>query len=313
MKSPTKSARRGVPTFSLYGEQSRINDVEFVHIEDIASRSRHYNWEIDSHTHKGLFQMLCLLEGKARIRLDDLEVDVRSPAAILIPPAVVHAFQFAPESHGYVLTVAESLLAEELPEAQRILFENLLLQARLVELNSPQGDIASRLQAMLEQIMAEFRWPQLGRAAMLDWLVRGAMLLVARQLATTTINDDNGRGERGRAELFARFRQLVETHWQEHWTIPRYAEELKVTESRLNRLCRSLADKTAFEVVQDRLMLEARRRLVYVQVPVSQLAYELGYQDPAYFCRHFKKQTGMTPTDFRKQGRILPLAAATPP
>lgn len=304
----SKAARsaRGVPTFSLYGEQGRISDVEFVHIEDIASRSRNYNWEIDSHTHRGLFQMLCLLEGRAHIQLDDLSMEVEAPAAILIPPAVVHAFQFSHECHGYVLTLAEALLVEDLPEAQRALFEELLLQARVVELSTPHENVASRVGAMLEQIMAEFRWPQAGRAWMFDWLVRGVLLLLARQHATLSEAKGGNRGERGRAELFARFRQLVESHWQDHWTVPRYAEALKVTESRLNRLCRALAGKSAFDVVQDRVMLEARRRLVYVQVPVSQLAYELGYQDPAYFCRHFKKQTGMTPTAFRKRGRELP-------
>lgn len=291
---------RGIPTFALYGEQARINDLEFVHIEDIAARSRTYGWEIDSHTHRGLFQMLCLLEGSVRVQLDDLAAEVKPPAAILIPPAVVHAFHFAPESVGFVLTVAESRVAEDMPDAQLALFEELMLEARLVELRTAHDDVSERVRAMLEQIQAEFRLPQAGRAWMLDWLVRAVLLLVARQHATTV---HGGSGERGRAELFARFRQLVEQHWREHWTIPRYAETLKVTESRLNRLCNALTDKSAFEVVQDRLLLEARRRLVYVQVPVSQLAYELGYQDPAYFCRHFKKQTGMTPSQFRKQGR----------
>lgn len=291
---------RGIPTFALYGEQARINDLEFVHIEDIAARSRNYGWEIDSHTHRGLFQMLVLLEGGVRVQLDDLNAEVKPPVAILIPPAVVHAFHFAPESVGYVLTVAESRLVEDLPEAQLALFEDLMLEARLVELQTTHGDVSDRVKAVLEQIMAEFRWPQAGRAWMFDWLVRAVLLLVARQHATAV---HGGSGERGRAELFARFRQLVEQHWQEHWTVPRYAEALKVTESRLNRLCHALTDKSAFEVVQDRVLLEARRRLVYVQVPVSQLAYELGYQDPAYFCRHFKKQTGMTPSQFRKQGR----------
>ncbi|HNH36489.1 MAG TPA: AraC family transcriptional regulator, partial [Rhodocyclaceae bacterium] len=62
----------------------------------------------------------------------------------------------------------------------------------------------------------------------------------------------------------------------------------------------------AFDLVQARLLLEARRRLVYIAAPVSLLAYELGFQDPAYFCRVFKRATGMTPTAFRAANQGQP-------
>ena len=74
-----------------------------------------------------------------------------------------------------------------------------------------------------------------------------------------------------------------------------------MSESRLNRLCRAAAGKSALEVVQDRLTLEARRRLIHVAGPVSSLAYELGFDDPAYFWRFFKRRTGMTPREFRRR------------
>jgi AraC family transcriptional activator of pobA len=54
--------------------------------------------------------------------------------------------------------------------------------------------------------------------------------------------------------------------------------------------------------VQNRLMLEARRKLTYVPASVSQIAYELGFNDPAYFCRVFKRHNGVTPSEFRRRG-----------
>jgi AraC family transcriptional activator of pobA len=62
-----------------------------------------------------------------------------------------------------------------------------------------------------------------------------------------------------------------------------------------------VAGVSAAELVQQRLLLEARRRLIHVAAPVAQIAYELGYQDPAYFCRIFKKRVGLTPSAFRRQ------------
>ena len=74
-----------------------------------------------------------------------------------------------------------------------------------------------------------------------------------------------------------------------------------MTEGRLNRLCRTMAGSPAAELILERLMLEARRRLVYVAAPVSRIAYDLGYQDPAYFSRIFRRRVGMTPKAFRQQ------------
>jgi AraC family transcriptional activator of pobA len=303
MTRPKHSRSQPVPVFALYGEQAAAGDpdgLEFVHIELIATRSQRYGWEIDSHAHRGLFQMLCLFGGGASVRLDDAAFDLRPPAAIVIPPGAVHAFQFQPGTEGYVLTVAESLLSGADPE-QRALFEPLLAGPQVAELGGGGGGegVAPRVAALLEQIFEEFRWPRGGREQMFDWLVRAVLLLVARRLSPAPLAAAPGRADH--AELFARFRGLVEERFTEHWTVPRYAAALNLTESRLNRLCQAAAGRSAFDVVQERLLLEARRKLHYIAAPVSQLAYELGFADPAYFCRFFKKRTGLSPSDFRRR------------
>lgn len=99
-----------VPRFALYGEEARSTDAEFIHIEDIGSRSSRYDWEIASHTHKGLFQLVAMLDGGARVLIDDRVADLVAPSAVVVPPAVVHGFRFHPGTHGYVLTVAEAVL-----------------------------------------------------------------------------------------------------------------------------------------------------------------------------------------------------------
>lgn len=289
----------GVPLYALYGEEAKSTDAEFIHIEDIQSRSRLYDWGIGSHTHRGLVQMVVVLEGGARVQLDDRAAEVESPCAIIVPPAVVHAFQFRPGTHGYVLTVAEAVLFDGAGAHGRPLFEALFLQPSVLDFaHDPAA--AARVAALLDQLMTEFRWPQLGRAMMCEWLVRAVLLLLERQRAATSGSTPS---ERVRTVLFARFRALVEERFTEHWPVPRYADALGITESRLNRLCRTLVDRSAFEVTQDRLLLEARRRLIYIAAPVSMIAYELGFQDPAYFNRFFKKLTGETPAAYRRRAR----------
>ena len=72
-------------------------------------------------------------------------------------------------------------------------------------------------------------------------------------------------------------------------------------DSELNRLCRRLTGCTAFELIQQRLVLEARRRLVYAGSSVSAIAAELGFKDPAYFSRFFRRHGGLSPNEFRRR------------
>ncbi len=292
-----RAADRGVPAYALFGEEGAADDLEFVHIEDIADRSRRYDWEIASHTHRGLLQVILVLTGGARVDLDDLRIDVAPPAAIVVPPSVIHAFRFRADTQGKVLTVAERVLgAVRAPEAA--LLDALRRGPIVVALHGGQDAARERVPALLQQIAAEFARPAPGRAAVLEWLVGALLVLLAREAATGA---SAGIGAGATSAAFARFRALVEAHYVEHRPVAWFALRIGVTETTLNRLCRRLAGRTAFDLVQERLLLEARRKLVYTATPVSQLAYALGFSDPGYFCRFFRNRTGTAPTAFRRR------------
>lgn len=284
-----------VPVFSLYGEAGAVAP-EFIHVEDIRSRSERYRWEIAEHRHHGLFQFLLLVDGAADVALDRRTRHVAAPCAIAVPSGAAHAFRFAEGTQGFVLTIEESTLSRASGEGAA--HPAALLDApALIDLSSAP-ETAQRLAALFTQIALEFRDGGAATGVVLQWLTSAALTIALRA------NEDLARSRAGVARdiaAFHRFRALVERHLADHWTTPRYAKALGMSESRLNRISRATAGKSALEVVQDRLTLEARRRLIHVSGPVSLLAYELGFEDPAYFWRFFKRRTGMTPREFRKK------------
>jgi AraC family transcriptional activator of pobA len=83
--------------------------------------------------------------------------------------------------------------------------------------------------------------------------------------------------------------------------VARYADRLGLAPVRLNRLTRAETGQAALDLVHKRLAREACRRLTYNATPISKLAYELGFEDPAYFCRFFKRRTGRSPRDYRRE------------
>ena len=288
-------AAAGIPRFHLFGEEETAADAEFIHVEDIRSRSSRYGWEITPHAHGGLFQVVVVTRGRVRARLDDQQHQADGPLAIVLPPAVVHAFAFQEGTDGHVLSVAETMLMGTDGNRHDPFIAELFLQPRMVAL---EPDQAGRVSGLIGQLAEELRWPLRGRALMFDWLMRAVQLLNFRQAEA---GRSAGGKDRLRAQTFHRFRLLVESHFHQHWTVPRYAEALSTTESRLNRICKDLSGKTAFDIVCQRLILEAKRKLLYIAAPVTLLSYELGFQDPAYFCRFFKRHTGLSPARFRQR------------
>ncbi|RUT69327.1 helix-turn-helix domain-containing protein [Flavobacterium cupreum] len=95
------------------------------------------------------------------------------------------------------------------------------------------------------------------------------------------------------------FEILLEQHFKIQKLPSFYAEQLHITLKHLNRICNEILQKTATEVIMDRVILEIKRMLTDKQLAVNEIAYAVGYEDYSYFSRVFKKQTGMSPTEFR--------------
>jgi AraC family transcriptional activator of pobA len=285
-----------VPQFALYGEDVGAEKGEFFHIELIETRSRLHDWHISSHTHRGLFQVLFLFAGHVRASVGGSLWERDGPTVITIHPSVVHGFDFSEEAQGYVLTVDQQVVFAAAGSDGDI-FSSLFVQPLAIDLK-PVPEVRERILGLLKNLIVEASWPHFGHTLMLEWLARSALLLLVRVNAENRFADQSGRAD---FELFTRFRAKVEQHFKQQWQVGQYAAALRVTPTRLNRLCLKVAGKSAFDIGQDRLMLEACRKLTYAPSGVASIAYELGFQDPAYFSRLFKKRLGLTPKQFRQQ------------
>lgn len=95
------------------------------------------------------------------------------------------------------------------------------------------------------------------------------------------------------------FEKLLEQHFKENKSPSFYADKLNITLKHLNRICNEILQKTATEVIMNRVILETKRMLTDKQLAVNEVASAVGYDDYSYFSRVFKKQTGFSPTRFR--------------
>lgn len=286
-----------IPFFTLYGEQPEKSALESLHIESISSRSSFNNWVIKPHRHGLLYQVVIINSGSADIFLDEKNQQCHSPLAVCIPPGAVHAFNFAPGTDGSVLTFGLDLLEDQDYTHTSGQFSELLSTPQLIHFSQKTPQLY-RLQSYLRDIQHELNSEQPGQFLVQKWLVRLVMMSLKRQWLDLGLERQNSDQS---LTLIRAFRHLVELHYAEQWKVEDYARELNLLPARLNRLCRNFLDCNAKQLLLERLLLEARRKLIYTRINIEQIAFELGFNDPAYFSRLFRQHLGCSPREYRAQ------------
>lgn len=109
----------------------------------------------------------------------------------------------------------------------------------------------------------------------------------------------------GKLAKYIQFKVLVETHLTEQHSINTIAEHLAVTTNYLYSIVKGFSGVSPKTFITNRLMLEAQRKLFYSEATVKEVAYELGFSDPDYFSKLFKKSTGKSITQFMKSVQDL--------
>jgi AraC family transcriptional regulator, transcriptional activator of pobA len=283
-----------IPTYVLYGEFHDNLNADWVHCETIQSRSRLHNYKIQPHRHENLFQILHLTSGRTEIVVDGRRSMLEAPGIITLPPMAVHGYTFSPDVEGTVLTLFESRMAHILEAADGV--ENTFRQAQLISLNECH-DLARALAVDIACIAAEFDGRAPGRLGMIE--ARLALVLIAlHRMQAVSLQAERGPGDRALHHVM-RFRQLVDQDFRSHKPIEAYAGRLGITSTHLNRICSENLGDTALGLIHQRIILEAKRYLTFTSLSVKEVALALAYDDPSYFTRFFKRETGVSPLGFR--------------
>jgi AraC family transcriptional regulator, transcriptional activator of pobA len=292
---PNMTQPAAIPAVGLYGEGRTAP--EMPHCERIGDRAGLHDWQITPHRHPNLHQAMLIRRGNARITVDGRARDLALPVLLNIPPWVVHGFRFAAGTEGYVLTLPAEAFADLLGEG-----------APLAPALSAWGACAAEpaLDPLFEALLAEQARQDAARAAMMRALATQVLCHAARGL----VPPDADSTPAGYARHMQAFDALLHAHLRDHWRLDDYAAALGLTPTHLNRITRMLAGLSAGRYVEARRAREAQRLLAYTRLPVAEIGYALGFEDPAYFSRAFRRQTGETPSACRRRlaGSDLPVA-----
>lgn len=283
-----------VPAYWLYGERLTERFPDALHIEPIVARSSLHGWTIQPHLHHDLFQFFLVTRGGGRTRVDGRDHRLEPGSVLLLPPSTIHEFAFLEGTDGFVASAAATSLKRLFgaePEARSFLGAPAVLRMPAT------GVEAAALDATMRLAMREFGANLPGREFSLGAFADLIASWFVRAVRGVRTGVEPARDPR--AGLVRRFVERVEARFQHHDPLAVYAGALGVSVPHLSRSCRELLGHSAARVIQDRLMIEARRDLVYTAMSIAQISFRLGFTDPAYFSRFFAKRAGVSPSDYR--------------
>ncbi len=294
-------SKEPIEHYVLYGEPIRDVELHFLHVEPIRVRSGRFDWTIEAHSHAELHQLLLVKAGDGKMRIEEFELAIEPPALLIIPAGTVHAFDFAPDTDGWVISVAENMILEAAGHDSAVI--SLFSQPRRIHVVGEKP--TTIFSEGFESLANELVWtaPAQGlaiRAEFLRILVRAARLVAYEVEAEIPLGSAD-------AALTERFKKLINADFRRAEPIVAYARRLGVSEDRLQAACRRRLGQRPLGVLQRRVVLEAQRWLVHTTLPIGAIGHELGFRDPAYFSRFFKRNTGETPKVYRARvGRVVP-------
>jgi AraC family transcriptional regulator, transcriptional activator of pobA len=281
-------------SFAEYHGEAR----EKLHVSTLEEGSRLRQDRARPHRHD-FYQVFWMTRSAPSFSIDFYNLPVEANSFVFAPPGAVHTFGEKSMAEGYVLSFQEDFLEAEGYPAD--LFEECppLDPAQIMHVLQVSGQSVENVQAYCVRMYEEFKSKREGYRTATAALLRLLFIEIRRCLAAQS----RLSGFRKYSSLTARFLRTLNARPYQVTTASEIAKLLGVSRSWLNQLVRQETAKNLTDHLQGRLILESKRLLAHSDLNVSEIAYELGFDDPSYFTRLFRQVEGLSPREFREAYR----------
>jgi AraC-like DNA-binding protein len=262
---------------------------------------KHQEHTTKSHIHS-YYQIIWFKKGQGMHFVDFEGYEVTDNTIVFISKNQVHYFDNNVNYEGVLLHFNEAFLVQKESETDFFLKCNLFNNPYQKPFSKVTEETDYILNIYLSQINSEFEnGEEFGKEELLRAYLKSFLIQMQRmkQLLEPPVDDTPFVLDEKRIQL-VRFINLIDENYTKDLSVANYASLLLISGRTLSNLTNQLLNKTPSQMIQERIILEAQRLLVHSELNVNQIGYRLGFDDPSYFLKYFKKHTKMSPSDFRK-------------
>lgn len=209
----------------------------------------------------------------------------------LIPPYRSGKINFEGKE-GYVIAFKRDYLEEDDKEFALDVFNLFNMHGQYTSLHL-NDDVVQTLQYLIILMKKEYQ-DVMGSYLVLKSLLKVFLLNLIRASQHYFLNQDIHQ------KRVYQFIMLMDDHYKTERKAEFYASKMGLSEKRINQILKEKMHKTLTQLLHERVIVEAERMLLSGELTIKEIAFDLNFEDPAYFSRFYKKQTGRTPEEFKK-------------
>jgi len=261
---------------------------------------------LDESPHRHNFQEIIWVEsGKGTQSIDDELIQLKPNTFYFIGKGQVHFFHEGVNLKGFLIRFSDSFLPNE--DHRSSTAHNASFLSRMIHTNSISIDVIKRnhIEQIIHLLHQEFtqEHSEFGRIVILQHLLSTILIRLERLCKEQSLQDIQNINDI-RMLKYREFLHVLENHFQTQHSVPFYSQTIGMTRRKLSETVKHFSGKTAKHIIIERIITEAKRFLSFTNCSLKEITYKLGYEDPAYFCRLFKQQTGFTPQNYKKQNLL---------
>ncbi len=288
----TKSAG-DIPVYSLRSFSKQERETQQFQVE-VFDANRHFSVKYP-HRHD-FFEVLYLAKGSGFHVIDGNKYEIQPPCVFFMSPGQAHKIEFSQDIEGFIFIFT--------PEFYLLDYNN---QNRLIEFpffftirqdNPPlvlqnKADVGF-LEELFKRGIDELKKEEKASIA----FIRSLLNLILTFCAAHYKTDENVLDGKSHM-LVKRFYQLVEENYTRNLSVAQYADLMAMTPNHLTQTVSRLTGKTSSQVIKAKQILEIKRLLVHSSLSVTDIATSLNFPDQSYFAKFFKRETGLSPMQYR--------------
>ncbi len=289
-----KSKSENIPVYSLHNFSSHGRISQQFQVE-VFDTNRHFSVKYP-HRHD-FFEVLYLSKGSGFHIIDSNKYEIQPPCVFFMSPGQAHKIEFSNDIEGYIFIFTSEFYLINQTNQNRLIefpfFFSIRQENKLLILESEEDILF--LETLFRKGIAEIAK---GENYSVE-LLRSVLDLILTSCSVLYKTDENllpkGKGH----VVVKRFFQLVEDNYQKNLPVNDYAGMLAITPNHLTQTVNRLTGKSSSQIIKSKQVLEIKRLLVHTNLSVTEIANRLNFPDQSYFAKFFKRETGISPSQYR--------------
>jgi len=248
----------------------------------------------DAHFHD-FEELVIVTEGSLEHYIDFQVEEITAPAVSYVSMGKMHRVIEREDLRGWIIKYHN----EFIPDSKLSFYSNFFTSTSVPI--APNG-CTNRFVSLCEIIYAEYGQENPDYPT-IRYLTTGLISMIETERKRNIPLENIAKASQ--IDTFNNFLKILEQNFRRDEGVAFYADKMNMSERNLNIICRNNFQKSVSEIIETRKLIEAKNMLIHSDKSVSEIGYELGYNEKSYFTRVFRNKLSITPTEFREMTRAM--------